>query len=207
MADILILAGSATVAANLADADSAQGMPHEGGEALTTQAAEHHTDPSVLGLNGTVWVSIAMIFFLAIVIWKGGVRAVTAGLDRGIADIRRQLDEAKALRAEAEKLRDEYAAKIAAAEGDAAEMTRHAGAEAEAIVAQAKIDADALVERRAKMAEEKIAAAERSALAEVRTKTAQAAATAAATLIRQRHGADADRALVDRAIAGIGRPH
>ena len=68
-------------------------------------------------------------------------------------------------------------------------------------------DADALVERRAKMAEEKIAAAERSALAEVRTKTAQAAATAAATLIRQRHGADADRALVDRAIAGIGRPH
>ena len=213
MADLLILtaAGSAVVAQNLADADHAQGMPHEGGQALTTAAAEpgaeHHADPSVLGLNGTVWVSIAMIVFLAIVIWKGGVKAITGGLDRQIADIRKQLDDAKQLRAEAEALRDEYARKIAAAEADAAEMARHAGVEAEAIVAQAKTDADALVSRRAKMAEDKIAAAERSALAEVRARTAQAAAAAAATLIAERHNADADRTLVDRAIAGIGRPH
>jgi F-type H+-transporting ATPase subunit b len=212
MADILILAsGSAVVAENLRDADQAQGLPHEGGQAMTTAAAEpgaeHHADPSVLGLNGTVWVSIAMIVFLGIVIWKGGVKAITGGLDRQIADIRRQLDEAKQLRAEAEALRDEYARKISAAEADAAEMTRHAEVEAEAIVTQAKADAEALVGRRAKMAEDKIAAAERSALAEVRAKTAQAAAAAAATLIAQRHDADADRALVDKAIAGIGRPH
>lgn len=212
MADFLILAsGSAVVAENLRDADHAQGMPHEGGQALTTAAgepgAEHHADPSVLGLNGTVWVSIAMIVFLGIVIWKGGVKAVTSGLDRQIADIRKQLDDAKALRAEAEALRDEYARKIAAAEADAAEMTRHAETEAEAIVAQAKTDAEALVGRRARMAQDKIAAAERSALAEVRTRTAQAAAAAAATLIAERHDASADRASVDQAIRGIGRPH
>lgn len=210
MADLLILTAAGTVAANLAEADHLEGMPHEGGEALATTAAEggeHHADPSVLGLNGTVWVSIAMIVFLAIVVAKGGIKAITAGLDRQIADIRKQLDDARSLRAEAEALRDEYARKIAAAEADAAEMTRHASVEADAIVAQATADADALVARRAKMAEDKIAAAERSALAEVRTKTAQAAAAAAASLIAQRHDATADRALVDKAIAGIGRPH
>ena len=209
MAEVVIL--TAAVAANLDHPASAEGVPETGGHALTTAAAEpgaeHHADPSVLGLNGTVWVSLAMIVFIGIVLWKGGVKAVTAGLDRQIADIRKQLDDARTLRAEAEALRDEYAKKIAGAEKDAAEMTRHAEGEAEAIVAQAKVDATDLVARRAKMAEDKIAAAERAALQEVRAKTAQAAASAAATLIAQRHSADADKALVDKAIAGIGRPN
>ncbi|MGJ3627752.1 F0F1 ATP synthase subunit B [Sphingomonas sp. MMS24-JH45] len=207
----MLTSGSAVVAENLDDAAHAQGLPHEGGQAMTTAAAEpgaeHHADPSVLGLNGTVWVSIAMIVFLGIVIWKGGVKAVARRARSPDRGIRKQLDDAKTLRAEAEALRDEYARKISAAEADAAEMTRHAETEAEAIVAQARVDADALVGRRAKMAEDKMAAAERSAIAEVRAKTAQAAAAAAATLIAQRHDAGADRALVDKAIAGIGRPH
>jgi F-type H+-transporting ATPase subunit b len=62
-----------------------------------------------------------------------------------------------------------------------------------------------LMDRRARMAEDKIAAAERSAIAEVRKRTAEAAAAAAAVLIAERHGVDADKALVDRAIAGVGR--
>lgn len=215
MAEFLILSaasgGSAQVAANLSDAESAEGMPHAGAEAIATTAAEggpeHHEDPSVLGMNGTVWVSLAMIVFLLILVVKKVPALIVGGLDKQIADIRRQLDEAKTLRAEAEALRDEYARKIAAAEKDAADMASQAGHEAEAIVAKAKVDADELVSRRAKMAEDKIAAAERSALAEVRAKAAAAAASAAATLIAQRHGADADRALVDRTIAGLGRPN
>ena len=202
---VITTAGSAEVAANLSHAADAEGVPETGGHALTTEAAEHHVDPSVLGLNGTVWVSIAMIVFLGIVLAKGGLKAITGGLDRQIAAIRTQLDDAKKLRAEAEALRDEYARKIADAEKSAADMAHHAGAEAEAIVAQAKIDAADLVGRRAKMAEDKIAAAERSAIAEVRAKTADAAAKAAAAIIAERHGAAADKALVDRTIAGLGR--
>ena len=86
-------------------------------------------------------------------------------------------------------------------------MIAHAEAEAQALIAKANVDAAELVERRAKMAEDKIAAAERAALAEVRAKTANAAASAAAMLIAARHGADADKALVDRTIAGLGRPN
>jgi F-type H+-transporting ATPase subunit b len=206
MAEFVII-GSAAVAHNLEHAAEQEGQPHTGGTALTTDAAEgHHADPALFGvLNGTVWVSIAMLVFLGIVIWKGGVKAVTAMLDRQIADIRKQLDDAKQLRAEAEQLRDEYARKIADAEKSAAEMAAHAEAEAEAVIAQAKRDAAELVERRGKMAEDKIAAAERAALAEVRAKAASAASAAAASLLAERHGADADRALVDRTISGLGR--
>ncbi len=86
-------------------------------------------------------------------------------------------------------------------------MLDRARHEAEGIVAQARLDADALVERRARMAEDKIGAAERTALAEVRAKAAQAATTAAAQLIAQSHDAAADRAMIDRTIAGLGRTH
>ena len=71
------------------------------------------------------------------------------------------------------------------------------------IVAKAKSDAEALIARRGKSAEEKIAAAERNAVAELRARTAEAAAQAARGLIAKNHNASADKALVDQAIAGI----
>ena len=93
------------------------------------------------------------------------------------------------------------------AEADAAAMREHAHEEARQIVAKAEADAADLMTRRAKMAEDKIAAAERSAIAEVRAKAASAAAAAAADLIAQKHDAGADKAIVDRTIAGLGRPN
>lgn len=201
--------GSAVVASNLANADKAQGLPETGHEAITSEAGgvgeANHPDPAVFGLNGTAWVSLAMLVFIGILLWKKVPGVITGALDRQIADIRRQLDEAKTLRAEAEALRDEYARKIADAEGSAREMMAHAEAESEALVAKARTDADELVGRRARMAQDKIAAAERAALADVRAKAADSATRAAAMLIGARHGAEADKPLVDRTIAGLGR--
>ena len=56
-----------------------------------------------------------------------------------------------------------------------------------------------------KMAEDKIGAAERTAVAEVRARAADVAARAAATIIADTHGATADKPLVDKTIAGLGR--
>jgi F-type H+-transporting ATPase subunit b len=202
---------SAAVMHNLTQADKLQGVPHRGAGATTAAAGgigpENHPDPSVFGLNGTGWVSLAMLVFIGILLWKKVPAVITGALDKQIADIRRQLDGAKSLRAEAEALRDSYAAKMADAEGQAAQMVAHAQAEADALVAKANVDAADLVERRGRMAEDKIAAAERAALAEVRAKAADAAARAAADLIATRHGVTADRALVDRTIAALGRPN
>ena len=166
-------------------------------------AAAEHEEATAWGLNAGGWVALAMLAVFGIML-KAGVPKLVAGvLDKQIAEIRKQLDDAKALRAEAEALRNQYAAKIAGAEADAAAMVEHARHEAEAIVAQAAAQTSALIARREKMAQDKIGAAERAALADVRATVARAAAAAAGSLIAENHDAKADKALVDTAIAGL----
>lgn len=189
----------AVVAQNLANADHAQAAPHVG------TAEANHAEPAVFGMDATVWVSVAMLAFILILVWKKVPALLIGGLDRQIEGIRNRLDEAKKLRAEAEALRDEYLAKLADVDNQTKAMVAHAEEEAKALIAKAEVDAADLVKRRAKMAEDKIASAERTALAEVRAKAADAATRAAAALIADKHGADADKALVDRTIAGLGR--
>ena len=166
-------------------------------------AAAEHAVPSAFGLSPSMWVAASMAVLIGIALKLGVPKMLTSGLDASIAEIRKQLDEAKALRAEAEALRKEYADKIASAEQDAASMLEHADGEAKAIVAKAEADAKALVARRERMAEDKIAAAERGAVAELQAKAAATATAAARSLIAKGHDAKADKALVDEAIAGI----
>lgn len=170
---------------------------------LLAAGAGHHEEASALGLGAGGWVALAMLVVFAIML-RAKVPALIAGLlDQQIAEIRKQLDAAKTLRAEAEALRDQYAARIANAEAHAAEMIGHAEVEAKAIVDKAKADTKAVIARREKMAQDKIEAAERGAVAELRTRAADAAAAAAAGLIAEKHTAKADSGLVDEAIAGI----
>ena len=188
-------------------------MPHGGEDAIASTAADGghgeapHADPAALGLNATAWVALAMLVVIALMLWKKVPAAIGGALDKKIAGIREQLDEASRLRAEAEALRAEYEAKSAGAAAEAQTILDRARHEAEAIVQQAKLDSAALVERRQRMAEDKIAAAERSAVAEVRARAVTAAAAAAARLIAEQHDANADRAMVDQTIAGVGRTH
>jgi F-type H+-transporting ATPase subunit b len=200
---------------NLTAARHGKGDPvrKTGEHAITTEeggvgpTGTHHPDPSIFGLDATVWVSIAMAVFLLILVVKKVPGMITRGLDNQIAAIRTRLDEAKQLRAEAEALREEYARKIAGAEQEAQAMLAHAEDEAKAVLAKAEADAQELTGRRAKMAEDKIAAAERSAVQAIRAKAAEAATQAAAALLAEKHGAEADKALIDRTIAGLGRPN
>lgn len=205
--------GDAAVASNLADA--AQNEPLReaeirSGSALNAEVhegGEHVVEPTALGFDTTGWVGIAALVVLILMLVRGVPRMIGASLDARIADIRRQLDDAARLRAEAEALRSEYEAKAASAHKDAETMRSHAHAEAHAIIAKAKKDAEELMDRRAKMAEDKIAAAERTAMAEVRATAAEAAVRAAALLMRDSLDAQADRTLVDRTIAGLARPN
>jgi F-type H+-transporting ATPase subunit b len=158
-------------------------------------------------LDSTFFVGVAMAVFIAILLWKKVPSLIARGLDRQIAAIRTRLDEAAALRAEAEALRDEYARKLASVETEVAGMMRQAETESQAILAKAGTDAEALVARRTRMAEDKIAAAERAAVDEVRARAAQAAALAAEQLIRERLDTGADRRLVEQAIQGLARTH
>lgn len=164
---------------------------------------EAHAVPTALGLDPTQWVALSMLAIFALFIWKKVPDAVGRALDKKIEGIRAQLAEAESLRKDAEALKAEYEAKARAAEGEAAGIVERARAEAKAIVAKAKTDTKALVERRQRMAEDKIAAEERAAIADIRATTAKAAAAAAARLVAEKHDAGSDKALVDKAIAGL----
>ena len=172
---------------------------------LSEAAGEVHADPTAFGMDATVWVSIAMLAFLGILVWKGVPKMIGASLDKKIAEISKQLNEAEQLRLDAESLKAEYEAKLADAAKEADEMRVRAETEAEGLVAKAKADATALIGRRKQMAEDRIAAAEAGALAEVRGAAAKAATDAAAKLIADKHDAAADKALVDQAIASVAK--
>jgi len=166
------------------------------------QAAVEH-EQTVLGLGPPGIVALSMIVVILVMVWKKVPKLIGRGLDAKIATIRKQLDEAASLRAEAEAMRADIQRRAAEAHSDAEAILKSARVEASQLVAQAKVDADLLIERRARMAEDKIAAAERSAIADVRARAAAAATAAAAAIIAQRHDAGADKALVDRTIAGL----
>lgn len=179
--------------------DTAEVLVEEGHGGAPT-----HVEPELLGLAPYQWVSIAMLLLLLIAFLGAKVhKTIAGGLDGKIQAIKDQLDEAKQLRAEAEALREEYAGKIKAAESDADAMLATARHEADAIVAKAESDSTAMIARRQCMAEDKIAAAEREAIEEVRTRAANAAAAASRKLIAANYNADADRTYADRVIADI----
>lgn len=185
-----------------------EAAPGDGAEAANVEhvgAPEHHPLPTNFGLLAAPqWIALAMVVVFAILIWKRVPALIGRALDSKIAAIRDQLDEAAQLRSEAEAIKAEYEAKAAQADAEAATVLERARTEAEGIVRQAESDASALVERRGRMAEDKIAAAERAALDEVRAKAARAAAAAAEALIREKVDASTDKALVDRTIEGLG---
>ena len=180
--------------------DDAVPVTHSGTEAAL---ASEHATPSALGFDATMLVALAMLVVLALATWKKVPAMIAGALDKQIAGIKQQLDQATALRAEAEAIKAEYEAKAKQATIDAEAMKAGAEEEAKLIVARAKSDATALIGRRTQAAEEKIAAAERAAIADVRKKAASAASAAAAQLIAVHHNAKADAALIDETIAQL----
>ncbi len=166
-----------------------------------------HEEPTALGISAGGWVAIAMLVVFAIAL-AAKVPSIIAGmLDAKISGIREQLDTAAKLRAEAEALRSEYEVKAREADEQAVALRESAAHQAEDIIAKAKLDATALIARHEEAAQAKIASTERAALVEIRAKVADAATRAAAAIIAERLGATADKALVDRTIAGLGRPN
>ncbi len=170
---------------------------------LAASVVEEHAEPTAWFLTPGGWVAMSMVAVFGIML-KAKVPAIVASiLDKHIGSIREQLDAATQLRAEAEALKNEYVGKAKAADDDITAMRVAAKKEADEIIARSKIDAKLLIERRSKMAEDNIAAAEQAAIADVRAKAASLATTAAEQLIIANHAASADAKLIDTAIAGL----
>jgi F-type H+-transporting ATPase subunit b len=142
------------------------------------------------------WVAVAFLIFVAIV-WKvGGFSALVTGLDKRGAKIKAELEDARILREEAQRVLADYQKKRLAAEAEAAEIVRTAKVEAERLATEAHAKLTDFVARRTKMAEQKIAQAEAQATAEVRAAAAEAAVKASEQILRGRVAADGEGLLV-----------
>jgi F-type H+-transporting ATPase subunit b len=104
---------------------------------------------------------------------------VSSSLDKRADKIKAELEEARRLREEAQQLLAEYQRKRKDAEKEAAGIVAAAQREAKDLAADAKLRTEEYVARRTAFAEQKIAQAERDAIAEVRGKAVDIAIDAA----------------------------
>jgi F-type H+-transporting ATPase subunit b len=149
------------------------------------------------------WVAVSFVGFLAILIYYKIPALLAKALDERAAAIRKELDEARRLRDEAQNLLNDYQKKY-----------RNAGLEAESIIEQARGEAQAYaketraslaesLERLTRQAEEKIARAEAQAVDEVRAAAVDTALAAAERILREKASGAAGAALIDDSIRGL----
>ena len=139
------------------------------------------------------WVMIAFIGFVALLIYYGVPGIVGKALDDRATAIRADLDEARRLRDEAHALLADYQRRSREAEDETKTILEQAKREGEALAAETRKNLQESVERRTKLAEEKIERAEAQALSDVCTAAVESAIAVAEKILKSRvPGATAD---------------
>jgi F-type H+-transporting ATPase subunit b len=149
------------------------------------------------------WVLIAFLAFVGLLFYYRVPTLVGKMLDGRADAIRKELDEARRLREDAQALLADYQRKAREAETEAQTIIEQAKREAEALAAEARKALAESVERRSKLAEEKIARAETQALSEVRATAVDTALAAAHELLKTRAGGATGDALISQSISDL----
>lgn len=148
-------------------------------------------------------VLIAFLIFIGVLVYFKVPGMIAGMLDARAETIRKELDEARTLREEAQAVLAEFERKQAEVKDQAERIVTQAREEAELMARQARADLEKSIARRLAAAQDQIASAEKSAVREVRD-TAIAVSVAAARDVLAK-GMDDSRAdsLIDAAIADV----
>lgn len=150
-----------------------------------------------------IWVALSFVLFILMLLYFKLPGKVTSALDNRAATIRNELDEARRLREEAQAILSDYQRKHKDVEKEAGEIIRLAQSEAESLAAETRKKLEESLERRTKIAEDKIARAEEQAVAEVRSAAINIAIAASEQIIEKKMTATASAKLVDESIKGL----
>ncbi len=131
-------------------------------------------------------VLISFLIFVGILVYFKIPGMLSGMLDKRAESIKSELDEAKALREEAQTILASYERKQAEVAQQAEAIVKTAREDAEAAAAQAKIDLETSIARRLAAAEDQIASAEASAVKQVKDQAVAVAVAAAADVIRDK---------------------
>jgi F-type H+-transporting ATPase subunit b len=146
------------------------------------------------------WVGVAFLAFVLILIYYRVPALIAKSLDDRAAAIRKELDEARRLREEAQALLADYQKKHRNAGQEAEAIVEHARREAEAFAAETRKALADTVDRRRRQAEEKIARAEAQAVDDVRAAAVDVAIAAAEKILREKAAGAGGAALIDDSI-------
>jgi len=149
-----------------------------------------------------LWVAVGFVI-LVVGVFKPAKKALGGILDARADAIRASLEEAAALRTEAQQLLAEYQRKQRDAIKETEEMVAHARDEAKRLAEQGEQRLGEALKRREQMALEKIAQAEADALREVRAMSVEVAVAATRSLIAAHMDESRASALVDSSIVDL----
>ena len=149
------------------------------------------------------WVAVSFVVFVGILVKMGVPSMITKALDDRAEGVRKELDQARRLREEAQDLLADYQRKQRAADEEAKAIIEQARREAEAMKAESARSLQEQIERRTRLAEEKIARAEAQAVSEVRAAAVDAAISAAERLITDKMEGAGGADLVNRSIRDL----
>ena len=152
--------------------------------------------------NPESWVSLAIIIGYVVVLWKAAPMVRNA-LDGRSAKIKSELEEARRLREDAQRLLAEYQRKQRDGLKEAEQIVALAKSEAERAAAEAARELSAALERRQAQALEKIALTESKAVAEVRHIVVDVAVAAVRRILAQELDPARKSRLIDEAIGEL----
>ena len=148
-------------------------------------------------------VTLGFLLFIGVLIYFK-VPALLAGmLDKRAEGIKAELDEARALRDEAQTLLAGYERKQKEVQEQSERIISHAKQEAAEAAEQAKQDLKDSIARRLKAAEDQIASAEASAVKDVRDEAIRVAVAAAKDVVAKQMTATDANKLIDEAISEV----
>ncbi|MEM7774615.1 MAG: F0F1 ATP synthase subunit B [Pseudomonadota bacterium] len=148
--------------------------------------------------NTEFWVAMSFVCFVLILVYYRVPGLITGALDKRADAIRRELDDARKLREEAQALLADYQRRAAQAETEANEIVVRAEADAKKLAEETRQALAASLERRTRLAEEKIARAEAQAIHDVRSAAVDRAVLAAEKILKAKStGPDGDRLVSD----------
>lgn len=149
-------------------------------------------------------VLLAFILFIAVLFYFKVPGLLGGMLDKRADTIKSELEEARALREEAQTLLASYERKQKEVQDQADRIVTAAKEEAKAAAAQAQVDLAKSLERRMAAAEDQITSAEAAAVKEVRDQAVTIAVAAARDVIAKQMTATDGNKLIDEAIAQVG---
>jgi F-type H+-transporting ATPase subunit b len=149
------------------------------------------------------WVAVAFVAFLVILLYYKVPKLIAKALDERADAIRKELDEARRLRQEAQTLLSDYQNKHRNVGQEATAIVDQARREAEAFAHETRASLKESLERRTRMAEEKIERAEVQAMDEVRATAVEVALAAAEKILREKTAGAAGAALIDQSIRDL----